>query len=98
MSNSGGYGFGNDYSYGYDYSSQTQNSNQGYGYSDNASNFNSYASPYSQSSTNKPQTEPQPFNPTASLLSNPAAQIGMQFGTQAISAGQEYVNSNVKYF
>lgn len=96
MSNNGGYGYGNDYSYGYDYSSQNQNPNQGYEYNGNGSNFNqaSYTSPYSQTSSNKQQSGQPAYDPAA-LLSNPAAQIGMQFGTQAISAGQEYVNSNV---
>lgn len=98
MSGNGGYNYGNDYSYGHDYSSQTQNLNNnydygGYNYPTN-SNYGAQSSPYTQPSVNQ-QNIQQPFNASASLLSNPAAQIGMQFGTQAISAGQEYVNTNV---
>lgn len=87
------YNYGNDYSYGYDYSSHSQNANNAYEYNNYSSNSKnpSYASPYSQS----PQQ--QPYNPAA-ILNNPAAQIGMQFGTQALSAGQEYVNNNVFSF
>jgi hypothetical protein len=88
------YNYGNDYSYGYGYSSQSQSANNAYEYANNySSNLKNptYASP--------PQSQfsqQQPYNPAA-ILNNPAAQIGMQFGTQALSAGQEYVNNNVKF-
>lgn len=95
MSGNGGYSYGNDYSYGYDYSSQSQNLNDGYNFNYNSiPKNNPYSSPYSQTpSVNN--THPQPYNPAEAILNNPAAQIGMQFGTQALSAGQEYVNNNV---
>lgn len=97
MSGNGGYNYSNDYSYGYDYSAQAQNLNNGfeyggYNYTTN-SNYVAQPSPYNQPSVHQ-QSAQQPFD-AASLLSNPAAQIGMQFGTQAISAGQEYVHNNV---
>lgn len=93
MSDSGGYNYGNDYSYGYDYSSNSQNANNIYEYNNYPSTLKNptYVSPYSQTS------QQQPYNPAA-ILNNPAAQIGMQFGTQALSAGQEYVNNNVIFF
>lgn len=99
------YGGGNDHSYGYDYSAQTQGStnyNYGGGYNYESSGMNNDpVSPYPQaqtktSSMNQHPAQQQPYNPAEALLNNPAAQIGMQFGTQAISAGQEYVNNNVK--
>ena len=98
MSN-GGYNYNNDYSDGYDYS-QGQSSNNNYDYSRYNyplnSNFDPHPSTYSQPTIDT-QYAHQPLNPAPSLLNNPAAQIGMQFGTQALSAGQEYVNNNVQY-
>ena len=95
MSGNEGYNYGNDYSYGYDYSSQSQNLNQNYNYGNNFSYNNNSDQPVDSIPYTQPSTNQQTYNPAATLLSNPAAQIGMQFGTQAFSAGQEYVNSNV---
>lgn len=97
MSGHGGYNYGgNDHSYGYDYSAQTQGNNYNYGgynYESNGMNnaAPAFSSPYAQAQTSQQQS----YNPAETLLNNPAAQIGMKFGTQAISAGQEYVNNNV---
>ena len=100
MSGHGGYGYGNDQSYGYDYSQGTGNNYNYGGYNYESTTSNSFASPYAQAqpSMNQQSTHQQAYNPAESLLNNPAAQIGMQFGTQAISAGQEYVNNNVNSF
>lgn len=104
MSGNGGYNYGeNDHSYGYDYSAQTQGNNYNYGgynyESNEMNNAPAFSSPYAQPQTTsmnqQPAQQQQPYNPAEALLNNPAAQIGMQFGTQAISAGQEYVNNNV---
>ena len=94
MSNSG-YGYGDSYSYGYDYSTQNSSANSGtYSYGDYNQNNSSSPHNYSYSGvTPSPHLSQQ----IPSLLNNPAAQIGMQFGTQALSAGQEYVNSNVNF-
>lgn len=99
MSGNEGYGYGNDYSYGYDYTSQSQNLNKNYDYNNYIPNQNNtnYSSPYSQTTAYQPQAQEQPYNPAAAILSNPAAQIGMQFGTQALNAGQDYVNNNVSF-
>ena len=93
MSGSEGYNYGNDYSYGYDYSSHSQNANNSYEYNNYHSTLKNptYTSPYPQTS------QQQPYNAAADIMNNPAAQIGMQFGTQALSAGQEYVNNNVNF-
>lgn len=100
MSGNNGFNYGNDYSYGYDYANQTSSQGQNYDYMNSGYNknlnqnqeANAYSSPYGQHSIN--QQAPS-FDTTATLLNNPAAQIGMQFGTQAFSAGQKYVNTNV---
>ena len=88
------------YNYGYDYSSQTQGNNYNYGgynYESSGSNNAAFSSPYAQAQANMSQqpAQQQSYNPAEALLNNPAAQIGMQFGTQALSAGQEYVNNSV---
>lgn len=100
MSGNNGFNYGNDYSYGYDYANQTSSQGQNYDYMNSGYNANlnqnqeatAYSSPYGQPSINQQAAS---FDPTATLLNNPAAQIGMQFGTQAFSAGQKYVNTNV---
>lgn len=109
MSGNNGYNYSNDYSYGYDYANQTPSQGQNYDYMNNDYNLNSnsnlnhstaHSSPYDRPVINQePSSFQQPyFDPTATLLNNPAAQIGMQFGTQAFSAGQKYVNNNVIIF
>lgn len=99
MSDNGGYNYGNNYSYGYEYSSQSQNFNANYDYATNHINSNGapYPSTFTQPALNQ-QNSQQSYDPAASLLNNPAAQIGIQFGTQALSAGQDYVNNNVPDF
>ena len=101
-----GYGYGQD-NYGYGYSYQQQNAPLTQGI--NGQQFyNSFGTPQQQQSQqpqpqqphqhqhqnqNQNQYHQQPsFN---EFLNNPAAQIGVQFGAQALSAGQKYVNSNV---
>lgn len=105
MSGTGGYNYGND-QYGYDYSSSDGNNYNyggGYNYGINSNGAAYNPGTYSQA---QPQSHPQPlhqhnqpfsqpYNPAETLLNNPAAQIGMQFGTQAFTAGQQYVNNNV---
>lgn len=41
-------------------------------------------------------TSTSPTNPSANLFHSPAAQLGLQFGSQALNAGQEYVSKNVR--
>lgn len=93
MNNNGEYNYGSDYSYGYDYSTPKQN----YNYTEEHKGYNSTNETYASSSYGNPsnQSHHLPYNPEL-LLNNPAAQIGMQLGTQAFSAGQEYVNTNVQ--
>lgn len=90
---------GNDaYGYGYDYSYQSvPNPGPGhqpyYGqYGQAGYTGNAYSSPQQAAS----QAPPQQQQPGMDFFNNPAAQIGVQFGAQALSAGQQYVNSNVK--
>lgn len=82
------------YTYGYDYTQQSGGFNQNYGYGSNSNTNTAQTSSYNYSQ--QPTAQFQPENVTANLFNNPAAQIGMQFGTQAFSAGQQYVNTNVK--
>ena len=100
MSNSG-YGYGETYSYGYDYNTQNSSMNKNTSTYDYGGSYSqNYPSqphnlPYSGAAPSPNQFQQNPYSAASSLLNNPAAQIGMQFGTQALSAGQEYVNSNV---
>lgn len=87
---------GNDaYGYGYDYSYQSA-PNQGQSY------YGQYGQPaYNNPTFGSPQTNQAPpqqqqAQPELNFFNNPAAQIGVQFGAQALSAGQQYVNSNVR--
>jgi hypothetical protein len=93
MNNNGEYNYESTYSYGYDYSNANQNLNHAQNQNDL---YNSISGAQSTSIYSNVHSQPQqlPYNPEM-LLNNPAAQIGMQLGTQAFSAGQEYVHSNV---
>lgn len=94
----GSYGYGYDYNSNYNYQQQSQGTAQSPpGGSQFYGGFTNYpASATSPSSNvnvnNNPQHQAPNFN---EFLNNPAAQIGVQFGAQALSAGQQYVNTNV---
>lgn len=69
------------------------NTDAGYGY-----DFANYAhqNAYGQGYDSKAQAASNHDYLNTGFLSTPAAQIGMQVGSQALSAGQSYVNSNVQ--
>ena len=98
MSGNDNYGYG----YGYDYNnfqstSPTQplnNQYYNYGAQPQGNNFSQFQQPQQQAQHQQQQQHPS-FN---EFLNNPAAQIGVQFGAQALSAGQKYVNTNVSKF
>lgn len=98
MSGNDNYGYGYGYDYNYQSTSPTQPlNNQYYGYGSNQQHQQPQQQPqqqqYQQSNNYGQQPQQPSFN---EFLNNPAAQIGVQFGAQALSAGQKYINTNVK--
>jgi hypothetical protein len=76
---------------------QPYNNNYGYSYQNISPQNMAQQQPYLQQS---PNANSVPLSSAADflgpeLLSNPAAQIGLHVGSQALSAGQSYVNRNV---